>query len=332
MTRRGMVLFLTLSVIWGLPYLMIRIAVQHGVDPGTLVFLRTAPAALILLPLAWRAGALRPVLARWRWLVVYAFVHFGVPWLLMSNAEQHLSSSVTGMLVATVPLVAAVVALRTHPEERFGPARVAGLALGLARRGPPRRLRRRRLELGVDRGDGRRRPRLRDRPRHHLAAPRRPPGRRRRRLRGDGRRARLHPLRRDPPAVARHLGGVRRDRGPRSRLHGRGVPRHVRAHRRGRALADGGRHLPQHRRRGRARRRGPRRVAHRRDPPRLPAHHRRLRARHAAVGAGHRRAGHPPAGHRRAGHIEEPVSEASLEAAPPPRRSWRRASRSALPR
>jgi drug/metabolite transporter (DMT)-like permease len=131
MSRRGVVLFLALSVIWGLPYLMIRVAVQHGVDPGTLVFLRTAPAAVILLPLAWRAGALPAVLARWRWLVVYAFVHFGVPWLLMSNAEQHLSSSVTGMLVATVPLVAAVVALRTHPEERFGPARIAGLALGL---------------------------------------------------------------------------------------------------------------------------------------------------------------------------------------------------------
>jgi drug/metabolite transporter (DMT)-like permease len=115
---------------WGVPYFMIRVAVQHGVDPGTLVFLRTAPAAIILLPLAWRAGALAPVLARWRWLVVYAFVHFGVPWLLMSSAEQHLSSSVTGMLVATVPLLAAVVALRTHPEERFGPPRLLGLALG----------------------------------------------------------------------------------------------------------------------------------------------------------------------------------------------------------
>ena len=130
MSRRGVVLFLALSVMWGVPYLMIRVAVRNGVDPGTLVFLRTAPAALILLPIAWRVGALAPVLARWRWLVVYSFIHFGVPWLLMSSAEQHLSSSVTGMLVATVPLVAAVIALRTHPEERFGPARVLGLALG----------------------------------------------------------------------------------------------------------------------------------------------------------------------------------------------------------
>ena len=130
MSRRGLVLFLAMSVIWGLPYLMIRVVVQHGVDPATLVFLRTAPAALLLLPFAWRAGVLPAVLARWPWLVVYAFVHFGVPWLLMSAAEQHLTSSVTGMLVAAVPLLAAVVAHYTHPEDRFGPARLTGLALG----------------------------------------------------------------------------------------------------------------------------------------------------------------------------------------------------------
>ena len=197
----AMVLFLALSVIWGLPYFLIRVAVQHGVDPATLVFLRTAPAAVD--PPAPRRGARRAA-------AVLAGValarrstpssHFGVPWLLMSNAEQHLTSSVTGMLVATVPLVAAVVARRTHPEERSAPARVAGLAPRRPRRGPPRRLRRGGLQLGVDRRDGRRRRRLRVRPGHHLAAPRGPPGDRRRRLRRDGRRPRLHPLRRHAPA------------------------------------------------------------------------------------------------------------------------------------
>jgi drug/metabolite transporter (DMT)-like permease len=130
MSRRGAVLFLALSVIWGLPYLMIRVAVQHGVDPGTLVFLRTAPAAIVLVPVAWRAGALRAARGHLWWIVVYAFVHFGVPWLLMSSAEQHLSSSITGMLVATTPLLAAIVAKLTRPDEQFGPGRLAGLGLG----------------------------------------------------------------------------------------------------------------------------------------------------------------------------------------------------------
>jgi drug/metabolite transporter (DMT)-like permease len=129
MSRRGVLLFLALSTIWGLPYLMIRVAVRE-VEPGTLVFLRTAPAALLLVPLAWRAGAFRPLKGRWLVVIVYTVVEFGVTWLLMSSAEQHLTSSVTGMLVATVPLLAAVIARFTHRDERFGPGRLAGLALG----------------------------------------------------------------------------------------------------------------------------------------------------------------------------------------------------------
>ena len=129
MSRRGLLLFLALSTIWGLPYLMIRVAVRE-VDPATLVFLRTAPAALLLVPIAWRAGAFRALSGRWAFVVAYTVIEFGVPWLLMSSAEQHLTSSVTGMLVATVPLLAAIVARYTHPDERFGPARVAGLVLG----------------------------------------------------------------------------------------------------------------------------------------------------------------------------------------------------------
>ncbi len=124
-------LFAALSVIWGLPYFAIRIAVRHGVDPGTLVFLRTAPAAAVLVPLAWRRGALAALRGRRRYVALYAAVHFGVPWLLMSAAEQHLTSSVTGMLVASVPLVAMGVARVTHPEERFGPTRILGLILGV---------------------------------------------------------------------------------------------------------------------------------------------------------------------------------------------------------
>jgi len=129
MSRRGALLFCALSVIWGLPYLMIRVAVRE-VDPATLVFLRTAPAALLLVPLAWRAGAFRALSGRWVPVVAYTVIEFGIPWLLMSSAEQHLTSSVTGMLVATVPLLAAVVARFTHPDERFGPARLAGLGIG----------------------------------------------------------------------------------------------------------------------------------------------------------------------------------------------------------
>src|ERR1700722_1037235 len=98
MSRRGMWLFAAMSVIWGLPYLMIRVAVRE-LDPGTLVFLRTAPAALLLLPLALRGGELRAALAQWRWVLAYTCVELIVPWLCLTTAETHLSSSMSGLLV-----------------------------------------------------------------------------------------------------------------------------------------------------------------------------------------------------------------------------------------
>jgi drug/metabolite transporter (DMT)-like permease len=129
-SRRGTVLFLALSLMWGVPYLMIRVAVRHGVDPGTLVFLRTAPAAVILLPVAWRTGALKALRGRRWWVALYAPVHFGAPLFFIAAAEQHLTSSVTGMLIATVPIASMAVAKVTHPEDVFGRSRIVGLVLG----------------------------------------------------------------------------------------------------------------------------------------------------------------------------------------------------------
>ncbi|MDP9072592.1 MAG: DMT family transporter [Actinomycetota bacterium] len=131
MSRRGQVLFLVMSVIWGIPYLLIRVAVRE-LPPPVLVFARTAPAALLLLPLALRRGYLRPLLARWRIVVVFSLVELAGPWLLLSHAEKRLPSSVSGLLVASVPLIGAVVALAVGHEDRVDRRRLIGLLLGLA--------------------------------------------------------------------------------------------------------------------------------------------------------------------------------------------------------
>jgi drug/metabolite transporter (DMT)-like permease len=131
MTTRTWLLFAGMCVLWGIPYLLIRVAVRH-LDPSVLVLARTSIAALILLPLAAARAQLRPVLRRWRLLLVFAFIEIAAPWLLLSSAEQHLSSSFTGMMIAAVPLVGAVVARTTGERERLGSGRVAGLLLGFA--------------------------------------------------------------------------------------------------------------------------------------------------------------------------------------------------------
>ena len=119
-----------MSVIWGCPYLLIRIAVRE-VSPATLIFLRTAPATLVLLPLALRRRALGGLVVRWRWLLAFTVAELAVPWLFVGRAEIHLTSSVTGLLIASVPLVGAVL-YRALGYDHFSRRRVTGLLVGFA--------------------------------------------------------------------------------------------------------------------------------------------------------------------------------------------------------
>lgn len=131
MSRRGWLLFVAMCVIWGIPYLLIKVAIDE-LAPSTLVLARTALATLLLLPIALARGHLRPLLPRWRPLLAFALVEICVPWLLLGFAEQHISSSLTGLLVAAVPLVGAVLARFSADHEPLGARRTAGLLAGIA--------------------------------------------------------------------------------------------------------------------------------------------------------------------------------------------------------
>jgi drug/metabolite transporter (DMT)-like permease len=129
-TRRGVVLFGLMSVIWGIPYLFIRVAVAE-ITPATLVLARTAIAAAILLPIALVRVDVRAVLARWRWIIMFAAIEIAIPWIALGSAEQHLSSSLTGLLIAGVPLVGTAFALATGGSDRLGRTGLIGLLIGL---------------------------------------------------------------------------------------------------------------------------------------------------------------------------------------------------------
>jgi drug/metabolite transporter (DMT)-like permease len=124
-------LFGACCVIWGIPYLFIRVAVRD-LSPAALVFGRTAIAALLLLPLALRRGSVGPLRARWRPVVVFAAVEIGVPWLLLAHAEERLTSSLTALLIATVPLIGVVLSRRVKGSEQLDRRALGGLLLGLA--------------------------------------------------------------------------------------------------------------------------------------------------------------------------------------------------------
>jgi drug/metabolite transporter (DMT)-like permease len=130
MSRRGQLLFALMCLIWGIPYLLIKVAVRELSVP-TLVLARTAPAAVLLVPLAWRRGYLRPLVAHWRAVVAYTAIEVAGPWFLLSTAEKRLSSSVSGLLIATVPLIGAVLALAVGHQDKLDRRRLLGLAVGL---------------------------------------------------------------------------------------------------------------------------------------------------------------------------------------------------------
>ncbi len=130
-SRKGWLLFISLCVIWGIPYLFIRVAVRE-LPPPALVFLRTAPAALLLLPFALRGGELRRVLRSWRWVLLYTALELCVPWLLLAHAEERISSSLAGLLIATVPLIGAVAYRAFGVADHFGARRLTGLFVGFA--------------------------------------------------------------------------------------------------------------------------------------------------------------------------------------------------------
>jgi drug/metabolite transporter (DMT)-like permease len=120
-----------MSLIWGIPYLFIRIAVAE-ISPATLVFARVVIGTAILLPIALARVDIRAILARWRWLVAFAAVEIAIPWILLGSAEQRISSSLTGLLVAGVPLVGTAIALASGGADRMGRTALIGLLLGLA--------------------------------------------------------------------------------------------------------------------------------------------------------------------------------------------------------
>lgn len=130
MTQRGWFLFLALGLLWGMPYLLIRIAVG-SIDPLVVAGTRTLIGALLLLPLALQRNALTAGFSRWRWLLAYTLIEINVPWLLLGHAETRLNSSTAGLLIAVVPLFAAVIVTRLG-HERLEPRRLLGLALGFA--------------------------------------------------------------------------------------------------------------------------------------------------------------------------------------------------------
>ena len=129
MSRRGWALFVAMSVIWGIPYLLIKVA-DGGVSVPVLVFVRVAVGALLLLPFTLHRRELGALRGHWWWLIAFAVTEIVAPFALLSSAEKRLPSSASGLLVAAVPIIGAVLARLTGGQDRLTLVRWAGLIIG----------------------------------------------------------------------------------------------------------------------------------------------------------------------------------------------------------
>lgn len=128
MSKRTWILFAAVGFMWGLPYLFIKVAVSE-LSPATVVFARCAIGVALLLPLAVYRREIRSTLRHWKAVLAFSLIEVCIPWLALGYAEQELSSSLTGLLIAAVPIAGAAVAAFSGSEP-LDRTRVAGLVAG----------------------------------------------------------------------------------------------------------------------------------------------------------------------------------------------------------
>ncbi len=132
MSARAWTGFVALSLIWGVPYLFIKVAIDDGATPGWIAFSRVLLGALVLLPLALRAGLGNVSRHHWKWIAIFALIEIALPFPLLGFGEQHVDSSIAAIVIAACPLIVAVLAIWFDHSERVQGLRLAGLFVGFS--------------------------------------------------------------------------------------------------------------------------------------------------------------------------------------------------------
>src|SRR5262245_15102632 len=129
MSWRTWTIFATLCAIWGIPYFLIKLALEDF-SPAVVAWGRITLGAAVLVPIAWQRGVLKQAYARKRAIAAFAAAELIIPFLLIAQGEQWVSSSLTGILIATVPMIVVLIAPLFGVKETLSLRRVVGLGIG----------------------------------------------------------------------------------------------------------------------------------------------------------------------------------------------------------
>ena len=131
MSARAWIFMAATAALWGASYMFIKVALDGGLSEGFIICARTILGAMVLVPLALRAGALRPILERRWWNLWLALAQVIVPFGLITYGENHIPSALAGILVASAPLFVAVLAVWFDPAERSHGWGLVGVLIGM---------------------------------------------------------------------------------------------------------------------------------------------------------------------------------------------------------
>ena len=129
MSKAGWGRFLLLGLLWGIPYLFLKVAVEE-ISPSVIVFSRVLIGGLICLPIALRGSKLKVASNYWPFLILYSITEMIGPWYLITHAEKEITSGLTGLLVATVPIWSAILASIFGDHTVWHKGRLFGLVIG----------------------------------------------------------------------------------------------------------------------------------------------------------------------------------------------------------
>ena len=129
MSRRNWFLFIFVGFLWGIPYLLIKVAVEE-LSPTIIVLSRVVIGSAILIPIAMKRGSLMPAIKAWRYVIPYAIGEMIGPWFLITAAEEKMTSGLAGLLVATVPIWATLIASLHGDKTVWQSKRLVGILIG----------------------------------------------------------------------------------------------------------------------------------------------------------------------------------------------------------
>jgi len=132
MSRKSTLIFALVGVLWGIPYLFIKVAVDEdtGYAPAIVVFGRVLIGAAILIPLAIRDRSIFDAFRGIKYVAFYAILEMVIPWILIGTAEQKISSGLAGLLIASVPIWSNLITYFQGDKDAVKANRIFGIGIG----------------------------------------------------------------------------------------------------------------------------------------------------------------------------------------------------------